>query len=252
MTGVQTCALPICKRGDPYTVYAIAAALMVAIPIRNSTDNGIDKFQPLGLMGFDLNAITVRPDSPHRTLRELIEAARAHPKGVTLSIGSAGSPTHFLPFTLERMAGVRFNLVSMKSGAEAVTTMLGGHVQVTAEQLAEMTQLIEAGKVRILGIAAQQRIASLPDVPTLREQGFDLRVGAGRGFVAPAGIPRDAAAMLEAAMARAWKSPAWRDYARRNHYEDVYMNSAELARYLNELKPPMEQFIKELGLASKP
>lgn len=240
------------KRGDPYTVYAIAASLMVAIPIRNNTDNGPDKFHPLGLLGFDLNALTVRPDSPYRTVRDLVEAARANPKGITISVGSVGSASHYLPFLLEKLTGVRFNVVHMKSGAEAVTTMMGGHVHATAEQLAEMTQYIEAGKVRVLGVAAQKRIASLPDVPSIKEQGYDMHVGAGRGFVSPVGIPRDAAATLETVIEKAYKSAGWRDYVRRNYYEDIYMNGAELGRHMAEIKPGVEQFIKELGLANKP
>lgn len=240
------------KRGDPYTVYAIAAALMVAIPIRNGTDTGLDKFHPLGLLGFDLNALTVRPDSPYKTVRDLIEAARANPKGITISVGSVGSSSHSVPFFLERLAGVRFNVVHMKSGAEAVTTMMGGHVHATAEQLAEMTQYIEANKVRILGVAAQKRVGSLPNVPTIKEQGFDLHVGAGRGFMMPAGVPKDAAATMEGAIEKVYKSTGWRDYMRRNYYEEVYMNGAELGRHMTEIKPNIEQFIKDLGLANKP
>jgi putative tricarboxylic transport membrane protein len=240
------------KRGDPYTVYAIAASLMVAIPIRNGTDTGLDKFHPLGLLGFDLNALTVTPESPYRTVRDLVEAARANPKGINISVGSVGSASHYLPVMLEKLTGVRFNIVHMKSGAEAVTTMLGGHVHATAEQLAEMTQYIEAGKVRILGVAAQKRISGLPKTPTIKEQGYDLHVGAGRGFMSPAGIPKDAAVMLEAMVANVYKSAGWRDYVRRNYYEEVYMNGAELGRHMVEIKPGVEQFMKDLGLVSKP
>ena len=242
----------VSKRGDPYTVYAMVASLMVAIPIRSGTDTGLDKFVPLGLLGFDLNCIAVRADSPYKTVKDLVDAARANPKAIPISMGSVGSASHYLPFQLEKLTGTRFNLVSMKSGAEAVTTLLGGHVQATTEQLAEMTQYIEAGKIRVLGVAAEKRVAGMPDIPTLKEQGYALRVGAGRGFMAPAGVPRESAALLEAAFEKVYKSPAWRDYMRRNLYEDVYMNSAELGRHMTELKPEMERFIKELGLANKP
>ncbi len=240
------------KRGDPYTVYAIAASLMVAIPIRNGTDTGLDKFHPLGLLGFDINSIAVRAESPYRTVKELVDAARANPKGVTISVGSVGSGSHYLPFRLEQLAGVRFNVVHMKSGAEAVTTALGGHVHATGEQLAEMTQYIESGRVRVLAVASQKRVAALPDVPTLKEAGYDLQVGAGRGFMSPAGISKDAAAMLESAFEKVYKSAVWRDYMRRNYYEDTYMNGAELGRYMTAIKPDVERFIKELGLANKP
>lgn len=242
----------VSRRGDPYTVYAMVASLMVAIPIRSGTDGGLDKFTPLGLLGFDLNALTVAPDSPYRTVRDLVDAARANPKGINISVGSVGSASHYLPFMLEKLAGVRFNVVHMKSGAEAVTTMLGGHVHATAEQLAEMTQYLEAGKVRVLGVAAQKRIGSLPNVPTIKEQGYDLHVGAGRGFMSPAGIPKDAAATLESTFARVYKSAGWREYMRRNYYEETYMSGAELGRHMTEIRPGIEQFIKELGLANKP
>jgi putative tricarboxylic transport membrane protein len=240
------------KRGDPYTVYAMVASLMVAIPIRSGTDTGLDKFVPLALMGFDINCIAVRADSPYKTVKDLVDAARANPKAVTISMGSVGSASHYLPFQLEKMTGVKFNLVSMKSGAEAVTTMLGGHVQATTEQLAEMTQYIEAGKIRVLAVASGKRLPGAPDIPTLKEQGYALHVGAGRGFMAPAGVPREAAATLESAFEKAYKTPAWRDYMRRNFYEDVYMSGAELGRHMTEIKPDMERFIRELGLANKP
>ncbi len=240
------------RRGDPYTVFAIASSLLVAVPIRNGTDNGLDKFQPLGLLGFDINCIAVRAESPYRTLKELLDATRAAPKSINISMGSVGSSSHYLPFRLEQLAGVRFNLVSMKSGAEAVTTMLGGHVHASGEQLAEMTQYIEAGKVRVLAVAAQKRVAALPNVPTLKESGIDLHVGAGRGFASPAGVSREAVALLESVFEKVYKSAAWRDYMRRNYYEDVYMNGAELTRHMTEIKPDVERFIRDLGLANKP
>ena len=70
--------------------------------------------------------------------------------------------------------------------------------------------------------------------------------------MAPAGVPREAAATLESAFEKAYKTPAWRDYMRRNFYEDVYMSGAELGRHMTEIKPDMERFIRELGLANKP
>lgn len=239
------------KRGDPYTVFAVVASLMVAIPIRSQLDIGLDKFQPLGLLGFDINCIAVRPDSPFKSAKELIEAARANPKTISLGLGAVGGASHYLPYMLEKMSGARFNMVSMKSGSEAVLAVMGGHVQATTEQLAEMTELVAGKKMRILAVASQKRLTGMPDVPTLKEQGYDLHIGGGRGFVAPAGIPAEAAAVLESTLAKVYRSPAWQDYMKRNAYEEVYMNGSEFSRYLAGEQPRIAQYIQEMGLAGK-
>jgi len=239
------------KRGDPYTVYAVVASLMVAIPIRSQMDIGLDKFQPLGLLGFDINCIAVRPDSPFKSAKELIEAARANPKTISLGLGAIGGASHYLPYMLEKMSGARFNMVSMKSGSEAVLAVMGSHVQATTEQLAEMTELVAGKKMRILAVASQQRLTGMPDVPTLKEQGYDLHIGGGRGFVAPAGIPAEAAAMLESTLAKVYRSASWKEYMKRNAYEEVYMGGSEFGRYLVGEQPRIAQYIQEMGLAGK-
>ena len=239
------------KRGDPYTVFAVVASLMVAVPVRSQLDIGLDKFHPLGLLGFDINCIAVLPDSPFKSAKELIEAARAKPKTLSLGLGAVGGASHYLPYMLEKMSGARFNMVSMKSGSEAVLAVMGGHVQATTEQLAEMTELVAGKKLRILAVAAQQRLTGMPDVPTLKEQGYDLHIGGGRGFVAPAAIPAEAAAVLESTLAKVYRSSAWQDYMKRNAYEEVYMNGSEFSRYLAGEQPRITQYIQEMGLAGK-
>jgi putative tricarboxylic transport membrane protein len=239
------------KRGDPYVVLTTAVSLMLAVPIRSGLDVGTDKFHPLVLMGYDLNGISVRADSPYKTLKDLLEAARANPKSINVALGSVGGASHYLPFMLEKLAGVRLNLVSMKSGAEAITGVLGGHLQVTSEQLSEMVSYIESGQMRVLAVAATKRLPTLPNVPTLRELGFDLHVGAGRGFYSPAAIPAAAAAVLESAFEQAYKSVHWQDYMQRNYYEPLYMNHAMVMKHLQEQQPRIAQYIQELGLATR-
>ena len=139
------------KRGDPY-IFIQAAIGLISVPLRTGLDVGIDKFQPLGAIGLDLNSISVAENSPYRTLKE---------------------------------------------------------------------------------------------------QGFDIHAGGLRGFVAPAGIPRDAAKVLEDMLAKVHKSAGWRDYMARNMYEDVYMNADELARWLAAQQVEMTQFLTEMGLVLK-
>ena len=94
-----------------------------------------------------------------------------------------------------------------------------------------------------------QRVAGLPNVPTLKEQGYDIHAGGLRAFVAPAGIPRDAAKVLEDTLARVHKSAAWRDYMAKNMYEDLYMNAEEFSKWLAAQQVEMKEFLTEIGLA---
>src|SRR6185295_18007932 len=104
---------------------------------------------------------------------------------------------------------------------------------------------------RLLGVPSAKRLAGLPNVPTLKEQGYDVQAGAMRGFVAPLGIPRDAAKLLEDTLAKVHRSAAWRDYMARNLYEDVYLNGEEFGKWLAAQQVEMLQFLTETGLALK-
>jgi len=239
------------KRGDPHIVVSFPTGMMLTAQLRSGLDVGLEKFQPLALLGFDLNCLMVNVDSPYKTVRELVAAAKAQPKTINVSIGSVGSTSHMFVWTLERFTGARFNVVIMKSGAEAVTAVLGGHVHWSTGQLTDAMPHVAAGKMRILAVAAQQRLPALAAVPTMKEQGLDMHVAAGRSFAAPAGIPAPAAAFLENMFEGVYKSAEWQDYMARNLMEPVFMKGADYGRYLAARQPEFARFITDQGLAGK-
>lgn len=240
------------KRGDPYILHSVAVTVMLSVPVRTGLDIGYDKFQMLGLIGFDLNALTVNVDSPFRTASDLVNAAKAKPKTINVAVGSIGATAHYFIYQLERLTGARFNTVSTKSGADAAVQVLGGHVHATAENVSEMMGHVEAKKMRFLGIPANARLAGLPDVPTMKEQGYDLHIGSGRAVASPAGIPGEVARVYEEMVANVYKSAGWRDYMRRNQYEEAYLNAEETTRYMAARQAEISKFLAEVGLAQPP
>jgi putative tricarboxylic transport membrane protein len=238
------------KKGDPYTIL-VAGTSLITVPVRTGMDVGLDKFQPLGMIGVDLNSLAVRDDSPYRTVKDLLAAARAQPKTINVAITFPGGTAHSLIFRLEQLSGAKFNTVSFKSGTDAVAAVLGGHVHATAENLGEVIPHVEAKKLRLLGVPAMKRPVGLPNVPTLKEQGYDVHAGAFRSFVAPAGIPREAIAVWDATLAKVHKSAAWKEYMARNMYEDIYMNAEEFRRWLVGQQAETTRFLTEMGLAFK-
>jgi tripartite-type tricarboxylate transporter receptor subunit TctC len=239
------------KRGDPYTVLTIAHSSFLVVPAVSGLDLGLDKFVPLALFGMDSHTLTVRADSAHKTLKDITEAARRSPKSVIAGVGTIGGTAHMVGYLLEKQTGGKFNFIGLKGGGEAVLGVLGGHYQVCFENLSEVIEHVQAKKMRILGIPTEKRLPYLPDVPTMKEQGYPMVVGVGRGFLAPAGIPNDARATLEAAFEKAYRTSAWKEFAARNMFDDVFLKGPQFEQWLKNEQPLLTQFVRDVGLAKQ-
>jgi tripartite-type tricarboxylate transporter receptor subunit TctC len=153
---------------------------------------------------------------------------------------------------IEKATGTKFRFVSFKGGGDAVLAVLGGHVQFTTENVSEAFASIEAKQMRVLGMTTERRLAQMPDIPTLTELGTAVQVGTGRGFAMPAGVPREATAVMEAALEKAHKSKAWQEFAHKNVFENRFMGSVEFAAYLAQRQAEMQDFLQSIGLGAKP
>ena len=235
------------KRGDPYYVLSMSTTIVMSTALRPDLNLGMEIYTPLALFGFDLQSITVPADSKFKTFRELIDAARKEPNTIVNGISSATGTGRLMQFRLEKETGVRFKHVSFKSGSDAMAAVMGKHVDLTTENVSEVLSGVEAKKLGILAVPAEKRLTGLPDVPTLKELGYNVHVGGGRGFAMPAGVPKEAVAVMEAAMERAHKSAQWKEYAARNMYEDNYMGSAAVTQYLAKTLPVMNEFMSAVS-----
>lgn len=239
------------RKGDPYTVLTIAHSSFLAVPTVSGLDLGLDKFVPIALFGLDSHTVAVRADSPYKTLKDLIEAAKKNPKSINVGVGTIGGTGHLVGHLLEKQSGARFNFIGLKGGGEAVVGTLGGHYQLCLENLSEIMEHVNAKKLRILGLPTEKRLPYLPDVPTLKEQGYPILGGLGRGFLAPAGIPKDAHAALEAAFEKAYRSKAWKDFSTKNMFDDVYLKGPQFEQWLKTELAVLGPFIRDAGLAKQ-
>lgn len=239
------------KKGDPHYLLSLSSTIVLALAQRPDGTLPLDIYTPVALFGFDLQSVTVPIDSKFKTFKDLVEAAKQSPDSIVNGIASATGTARFFQYQLEKLTGAKFKYVSFKSGSDAMAAVMGKHVDLTMENVSEVLSGVEAKKLRILAVPAERRLASLPDVPTLKELGFNIHVGGGRGLAMPAGVPKEALAVMEAAAERAHKSAGWRDYATKNNYENTYMNSIQLTQYLNKQLPAVGEFMEFIG-ARKP
>jgi putative tricarboxylic transport membrane protein len=239
------------KRGDPHVILTVATGSLMSAVIRSDLALGLDILTPLAFFALDPQMVAVAAGSKITSFRDLLEAGRREPDTAIDAVASAGGTGRLLLYYIERETGVKFKFVAFKSGAEAALSVLGGHVPFTTENLSEMYSQVEAKKMRVLAVTGEKRLPILPDVPTLKELGYPIVFGTGRGFAMPAGVPKEAAAVMEAALKKVYESPGYREFASRNMYEDLYMGSAEFSQYLAKRRDEMVGFMAQMAPGQK-
>ena len=234
------------KKGDPYVVMAMSVTVILTQSVLPDTGLALDSLTPLIRYAQDPQVVAVRTESKFKTYKELVAAAKdgTVTAGITGPTGSGRAALYYI----ERDTGAKFRYVTFKGGGDAVLATLGGHVEVTTENMSEMLPLVEAKKMRILAVTGDRRFKQVPDVPTLKELGYKTVVATGRGFGMPPGVPREAAATMEAALKRVYDSKEYKDYADRNMFEDAYLNSADFAKQLVVQRAEQVEFLKAIGI----
>ncbi len=236
------------KRGDPYHMLSVTSTLL-AMAYRPDTNIGLENYSPIALMAVDPQTIMVPADSPYRTFKELVEAARKDPGTLVLATTSVQGTGRMIGYLIEKhVPGVRFRYVFFKGGSDAVTSTAGGHTTFTTENLSEGLGFVEAKKLRVLAISADKRLPQAADVPTLQELGYPITAGTIRGFTFAAGVPKEAVATMEAALGEVHRSPGWKEFVARNIFQDVFLGSAEFGKFLALRLEEYRSFYDDVGL----
>jgi tripartite-type tricarboxylate transporter receptor subunit TctC len=200
-------------------------------------------FQPIARHFSSPAVLAVRADGPYHTLKDLVEAARAHPGAVTVSDSGLMGVPNFETLMLGLAAGVRFMPVHFDGGAPSITALLGGHVDVLAGGTVDALPYKKTGEFRVLGVAADQPDWSMPDVPTIRSQGYDVIAVSETGIVAPAGTPPDVVAVLTNAIKTVIENPEHQKKLRSMALTPAYLDPAGFTKVWidaeTRLKPVM-------------
>jgi putative tricarboxylic transport membrane protein len=236
------------KRGDPNVVLTVATGTLLAAAARPELGLGLETYTPLALFATDPQVIVVPADSKFATMKDLIEAGKREPGKIPMAITSPAGAARLMLYRLDKELGVKFAHVGFKGGSDAVIAVAGGHVPFAAENLSEMFGFIESKKLRVLAVTGDSRLAAVPNAPTLKELGYPITVATGRAFAMPAGVPKEAAVAMEAALKKVHDSAAWKDFAAKNMYENRYMGSAEFADYLQRRRAEIQDFLTYIGV----
>jgi tripartite-type tricarboxylate transporter receptor subunit TctC len=189
---------------DGYTVGVVTFSAVAIIPHLMNVPYTIDDFEFVGMYGRFRYGIAVRADSPYRTVGDLVAAAKTASNPVFF--GAPGAPNNIAFFELARKTGAKFEQVLYKSGADTVTALLSGQVEAIIQTPSEIVPHVTSGNLRLLASVSPSRWPDRPEMPTMREQGFDVEIDSWMGMAVPKGTPKPIVAKLEAAMIEALKS----------------------------------------------
>jgi putative tricarboxylic transport membrane protein len=235
------------KKGDPYFLLTAVTSFMTTPILRKSQITPKD-FTPIANFAFDEYLIIVKSDSKYKSVKDLVQAAKASPKNITVGGTQLGSADSICAYLLEKAAGVQFNFIVFNSGGEVNAALMGGHIDWAVANPGEALELAKAGKVRTLGVYAEKRLAGAPDVPTMKEQGYDVTYVQNRGLVAPADIPEEASRVYETAFQKYMKTEIWKNYLKDNLLTEAWMDGPTYGKWIEKEYARYQSVLKEMGL----
>lgn len=196
---------------DGLTVYLTPSPLLTIMPFTYKAP-GYDAekdLTPVALLVEIPTAVVASVSQPYADLKQYVAWAKQNPKQATLGLATVGSSGHLGTLALGKSQGFEVTPVPYRGASPMLIDVVSAQLSLGWDALASMVPLYKGGKIRILGISGEQRLASLPEVPTAKEQGFSEYVPASSwyGIYAPAGTPTEALAALEAAFLKAAGNP---------------------------------------------
>ena len=213
-------------------------------------------FTPIASLLNDYVVFAVRAESNLKTGADLVERLKKDPKSVSIGFATAlGSHNHIAAGLLMKAIGgdVRaMKVIAFKGSAEAVTAVLGGHIDLVTTAAGNAARHVEGGRMRILGIAAERRMAgALANVPTWKEQGVPVVFGGWRSIMGPKGMPAAQVAYWENVLKQVVATPEWKADIERNFWAEDVAFGAKFAEDLKQEYAAMKSVLTELELAKQ-
>jgi tripartite-type tricarboxylate transporter receptor subunit TctC len=203
-------------------------------------------FQPIARHFLSPSTLAVRSESAYHTLKDLVEAARARPGGITVSDSGLMAVPNLCTLMLGHAAGVQFAPVHFDGGAPSIMALLGRHVEVLAGGAVDTAPYKRSGEFRVLGICDEQPDWSMPDVPTIRSQGYDVVAVSHTGVVAPAGTPPEAVEVLTNAMNAVIATTDHQEKLKGLALTPAYMNPADFTQVWIDMESRVKPILAAL------
>jgi len=236
---------------DGYTILMALSSISV-LPVADRLQGRtpayeLDQLAPIALISADPTVLVVREDGPYKTLKDLVDAAKARPG--TINYGSSGvyGTLHVAMEIFASAAGIKLFHIPYQGGGPAVAALLGGQIDALASGPSAAIGQIKAGKMRALAVWGDKRLASLPDVPSMKELGYDATFYIWSGLFAPAATPQPVMAVLRDAVRRTVADPEFKDAMAKVETPIAYLDASEFKIFLDRDSQRLRVAVERIG-----
>jgi len=235
---------------DGYTALFPATSFATNASVTNAPYDPEKSFEPVALVATSTLAVLVNPQLPARSMRELIDLAKAQPGKLTYSSPGNGGVQHLAMELIKLETGTRIVHIPYKGASGALSDTVGGHVDATVAALQSASPLVHGGKLRMLTVLSAERAAAFPDVPTLKEQkGMpDVEIDTWYGAFVPAGTPADVVQKLNAGINEALSDGSIRNALERQGLLPAGGDPARLQQLLKKELARWARVVKAAGI----
>ncbi len=234
------------KKPDGYTVGVVTYAPVAIVPHQMEVPYTPDDFKFILSYGIYRYGLAVKSDSPYKTVEDLINAAAKREEG--LPFAASGYPQPFVYQKLSEIEDVNFTYVPTQSGSETNTAVLGGHVESAVAVMSDLMPFVKSGEMRILASVSSERMEIAPDVPTLKELGYDIAINSYMGLGVHKDVPADRLQILRDAFAKAFNDPTFQDVMKKTNIPANYISGDEFGQICVDGYNEAAENLKAMGL----
>lgn len=249
--GCVAAALVSKQEPDGYHLFTLVTAPAVLTPhMQDLPFDPLKDFTPICRYALWHYALVVRTDSPWSTFQEFIKFAEENPGKISYGLSGTGNPQHLVMERLRLLHEIEWKAIPFKSGTEAVAACMGGHVNAVAG-VTEWVPQVLSGDMRLLAVFDAVRMKEFPEVPTLKELGYDIVAPSVLGIAGPTGIPEDIVEKLDQAIKKSLNDPKFVELMERIMIKIAYLDHKEFAEHLKIVYEEQGEIIKKAGLSKE-
>jgi len=223
------------SKGDPNAVMVMGAVMLGGI-ITGKPPVSVTQATAVARLTSEYNVFVLPSESPLKTMKDVVEQMKKDPGSVKWGGGSRGSTEHIAAAMLAREVGVdpaKINYVAFRGGGEATAAILGGNVTVGGSGYSEFAEYIKTGKMRAVAVTAEARLKGI-DVPTMKEQGYNVVIGNWRGVYGAPGITPEQRKALVEMVVKATKTKAWAEALDKNGWTPALLTGGEFEKFVDD------------------
>lgn len=232
---------------DGYTVLSTTGSMSFSMA-KGEVPFKPDDFVLLKSFQAEPSAIAVRKDSPFKTLEDFVDYMKKNPNGLKIGGFSSGGFHQYVLYRLQQQAGFEATWIPFEGGADAVTNLLGGHIDVAVMTPSSGIAQVQNGDIRLLAISTEKRSPYFPDVPTFKEKGYDVVEMLWRGVMVKKGTPPDVIKQLNEVFDRVAQTNEWKKYMKDFYQEELLLDSEALTKLVDQELSDRRAFLEKMGL----